>query len=214
MNISEKRVLEFKEILEKKKGEAVTYEEAEEGAHNLAGLFEILWKGHQEDQRRKQRLKNEPDGFVLEGSYTCHVCQNTAYDRNHLYTKWGINCNECYAALKNGVIPTYTAFQRESYFLDWELKSDFKIHPQTVRKYVRQGVLKARIILTAGGDPYEYIFLRAENPSLVSRYSPERKSYDRNREKVSARRAREESKKLRAEFEEEKRKLRARRRAV
>lgn len=213
MSLSEKRIQEFKEILEKEKGEVVTYEEAAEGANNLVGLFEILWKGHQEDQRRKQRLKKEPDGFVLEGSYTCHVCQNTAFNRNHLYTKWGINCSECYAALKSGIIPSYVALHRESYFLDWQLQSDFEIHPQTIRKYVRQGVLKARIIPTADGGTYEHIFLRRENPALVSRYSPERKSYDRNRNKVSERRAREESKKLRAEFEAEKKKLRSRRMA-
>lgn len=58
MSVSEKHVQEFKEILEKEKDEAVTYEEAQEGANNLAGLFEILWKAHQEDQRRKQRLKH------------------------------------------------------------------------------------------------------------------------------------------------------------
>ena len=210
MAMSDEHVQQFKEIYEKKKGEPVTDEEARDGAERLYGLFELLWKLSAEDQQRKRRLKTEPDGFVLEGGYSCGICRTTAYrgQQTIYYTKWGNLCGECHAATKNEVIPTFVALDHESFFRDWQLKSDFKIHPQTMRKYVREGKLKARIIPFADGKPYEYIFLRKENPALVSRYSPERKSYDRNRKKVSERQSREWALKMRADLEKEKKKLR------
>lgn len=212
MSMSDEHVQRFKEIYEKKKGEPVSDEEAREAANNLYGLFDILWKSSQEDSRRKRRLKDEPDGFVLEGGYSCGVCRTTDYQghRTIYYTKWGHLCGECYAAVKNEIIPVFVALDHESFFRDWQLKSYFEIHPQTMRKYVREGKLKARIIPTADGKPHEYIFLRKENPGLIYRYSPERKSWDRNREKVAKRQSREWAKKMRAEFEEEKKKLRKR----
>ncbi|MBU6321159.1 MAG: hypothetical protein KGI78_01920 [Patescibacteria group bacterium] len=211
MSLSDKAVEEFKVLLEKRKGEPVTDAEAREGAENLYQFFELLLKGAEEDARRKRRLRQEPDGYELEGSYSCCICRNTARGTNHLYTKWGILCRSCHSAILVGIIPPYVATSRHSYFLDWQLQSDFKIHPQTMRKYVRQGALKARIILTPDGKPYEYVFLRRENSGLVSRESPARKSYDRHRNKVSDRQVREERARLRAEFAAEHAKLKRRR---
>jgi hypothetical protein len=203
MAMSDKHVQEFKEIYEKKKGEPVSDEEAREGAESLYRLFEILWDGAREDQARKNRLKKAPDGFELEGSYSCCVCRNTAHGVNHLFTKLGINCKDCYRALKDGTIPTYVAQNRDSYFLDWQLKSEFDIHPATVRKYVKDGTLKARIVRDENGRSHEHIFLKRENPALVQKYNPVRKSYNRNRAKVAAAWGR----KAKAEWREEKKKL-------
>ena len=189
MSISDDTVEKFKEIMEKKKDEPISDEEAKEGANNLAGLFDILWESSKRDQQHKRLLKQEPDGFVLEGGYSCGVCRTTDYRGEHTiyFTKWGHLCGECHTALKNETIPVFVALDHESFFRDWQLKSSFKIATPTIRKYIKDGTLKARIIPTKDGKVHEYIFLRKENPALISRYSPARKSWDRNRHKVSVR---------------------------
>ena len=51
-----------------------------------------------------------------------------------------------------------------------------------MKKLVRENKLKARIVLNEEGKPYSYIFLKKENPELIDpdRYTPARKSYDKN----------------------------------
>jgi hypothetical protein len=71
--------------------------------------------------------------------------------------------------------------------LNWK----FKLKHPTVKKLIKEEKLKPRIILTEDGKPHEYIFLKKENPGLIERYSPERKSYDRKQKKLSKVRARE-----------------------
>ena len=107
------------------------------------------------------------------------------------YDQWGVKCLLCQKAIKDEIIPGFVCKDHDSHYKMWELKDKFKIHPQTARKLVRQGELKARIITTADGKPFEYIFLKKENPHLISRHSPERKSYDRHRDKEYDRQARE-----------------------
>lgn len=69
-------------------------------------------------------------------------------------------------------------------------------------KYIKEGKLKPRIILNNEAKPHEYIFLKKENSSIAERYSPTRKSIDRNREKASEARTKE----MVAEYKEERRK--------
>ena len=85
----------------------------------------------------------------------------------------------------------------------WALDSKFKIKHQTAKKYIREGKLIPRIVLTEDGKPHHYIFLKKENPGLIERYSPERKSYDRSREK----RSKAWSRKMKIELMEEHKKF-------
>jgi len=65
------------------------------------------------------------------------------------------------------------------------LKENSALNIKQARKLIREGSLKARIILNREGKPYEYIFLKKENTHLVDpdRYSSSRKSYERYRNK-------------------------------
>ena len=191
MTLSQKSIDEFKEIYKKEHGEELSDDEASESAHNLVGFVNLLWKCAVRDTKKKERLKKEPDGFPVDGQYSCLVCGCSIDPETGWYDKWGQKCLPCTKAIKNGVIPAFVCRDHDSYYKTWELKDKFKIHPQTARKMVRAGELKARIITTEENKPYEYIFLKKENLQLISRYSPERKSYDRHRKKEDVRRARE-----------------------
>jgi hypothetical protein len=164
-------------------GEEITDAEAREGANNLSGFFDLLWKFAKEDGVKKKRLKKEPNGFPVDGTYSCLVCGNSINETNGWYDWFGQTCLTCYKAVKDGTIPTFIFKHRNSYFAMWALKSTFNIKHQTAKKYIKEGKLFPRIILNENGTPHEYIFLKKENPGLIERYSPERKSYDRSRAK-------------------------------
>lgn len=183
VKLSDETILEYKDIYKKEHGEELSDAEAQDQASRLAGLFDLLFKHAQEDARKKSRLKQEPDGFPVDSSYSCMVCGNSITPETGWYHWDGPRCLICHKAILSGVIPTFVLKNRDSYFKEWRLADAFKVRTVTIRKMVREGKLKAREILNENGKVHEYIFLKKENPDLVERYSPERKSWDRNRKK-------------------------------
>lgn len=188
----------------------MTDDEAREAGESLVGLFELLWELSKKDTERKRRLKKEPKGFPVDGQYSCIVCYRSINPETGWYDHNNQKCLSCQKAVDNGILPSFVCHHRESFFLTWELKSKFNIHPATARKFVRQGKLIARTFKNEEYNSEEYVFLKKENPSLIERYNPIRKSYDRNRTKVSNIRIREERKKLRMEWEKEQKAFRER----
>lgn len=196
----------------KEKGQELTDEEALDGAERLTGLFELLWKFSIEDSKKKRRLKKEPNGFPIESNHSCNVCGRSIDETNGWYNWYGITCLLCKKAVDIGVIPAHVCTDRDSSYKMWRLKSDFGISHQTAKKQIREGTLKARIILDGQGRPYEYIFLRKENPHLIdpNRYNCIRKSYERNKSKRNERWAKEKTKEIREEFKEKNKKVKNR----
>lgn len=200
MDISQKQIDDMKELY-RKEGKEISDTEANDAAYNLANFAELILDISMKQAKLKHRLKKEPDGFPVDGQYSCLICGYSINSENGWYDKLGPKCLICTEAVKDGVIPAFVCENHDSYYKTWHLKDKFGIKTPTAKKLVKDGKLKARIILTADGRPHEYIFLKKENPELIDpdRDSPARKSYDRNRDKVSAIWSREEIKKLRAE---------------
>jgi hypothetical protein len=211
MSISDDKVQEFKEIFKKEHGKDMTDEEAREAGNNLVGLFEILWEMSQKDAARKRRLKKEPKGFPVESQHTCIVCYRMIDPTTGWYDHNNQKCLSCQKAIDEGLLPSFVCHHRSSFFLTWELTSKFNIKAPTVRKLVRQGKLVARVIQNDQYGVQEYVFLKKENPSLIERYSPVRKSYDRNRARVAAKWGRDLKEKLENEQKEFRKKLSKRR---
>lgn len=196
MALSKKIIDEFKEIYRRKEGEELSDTDAQEAAQNLTNYVELVYDLSLKEVKRQRRLKNESGGFPVDGSYSCLICGESINENTGWYDWYGQTCLICRKAILDGTVPTFICKQNQSYFSMWQLKSVFNIHPQTARKYIREKKLIAREIKNEVGDTHEYIFLKKENPGLVERYSPERKSYDRHREKVS----KEESRKWKEEL--------------
>ena len=201
MAISDENVQEFKEIYKEKNGKEISDAEAREAAENLAGFFNILWECSQREARLERRLKTDPDGFPVEGCFSCLVCGNGINEVTGWYHWGGPRCLICHKAIKDGVVPSFILKHRDSYYSMWKLKYSFDIKSQTAKKYIKEGKLHPRLILNENGTVHEYIFLKKENPALVERFNPARKSYDRNRAKVAAKWSREAREKFRAERE-------------
>lgn len=184
-----------KEIF-KEHGAEYTDAEADEALNNLAGLFDILWRSANEMAKKDRRLKSEPDGFPVEGQYSCLICGNSIDESTGWYHWGGQRCLTCHRAILDGTIPSFILKHRDSYFKSWKIADMLKVKAPTIRKMVREGKLKAREILNENGKVHDYIFLKKENLGFTERYSPSRKSYDRHRDKQSKKWVKEETKKL------------------
>ena len=201
--LSDEAVKEFQEIYKKKFGKEISYQDAYESGQRLVNLFKILWESDRKDKQKQRRLKTELDGFPVDGTYNCIVCHTYINETTGWYDKYGQKCFPCRRAVKEKVIPAFVCKNSDSFYMIWQLKSYFNIHPQTARKLIRQGVLKARIITNDNGQPHEYILLKKENPDLVDpeRRSSALKSYHRNRDKVFKKQIKEDKQKFRVEQE-------------
>lgn len=179
-----------------RKGEEITDMEADEAARDLVGFFDLLAKLDFENKKLEKRLRTEPDGFAVEGNYSCLVCGHSINETTGWYHRGGQRCVSCHKAIMEGVIPQFVVWAHDSYYHLWSLEK-FGVKAPAARKMVKDGRLKARIILGESGRPREYIFLKKENPGLIKyeRYNPVRKSYNRHRVKWAAARSREEKNK-------------------
>lgn len=201
MSLSDERVQEFKEIFKKEYNKEMTDAEAREAGENLVGFFELMWDISRKDQKRQRRLKEESEGFPVDGQYSCIVCRRSIDSSNGWYDKNLQKCLSCKKAVDAGIFPAFICRHTESCFSMSELGWKFKLKSPTVRKLVREGKLIARIAENDQWNTKEYIFLRKENPALIERYNPVRKSYDRHRAKLSKESAKRLELKLRKEHE-------------
>ncbi|KKU11478.1 MAG: hypothetical protein UX15_C0004G0001 [Parcubacteria group bacterium GW2011_GWA1_45_7] len=202
MSLSQEAIDEFKVIYKDQNGKELTDAEASEAANNLVNFYKLLWDISQKEVQLKRRLKKEPDGFPVDNHYSCRACGISINPETGWYDRWGQKCKPCTKAVRDGTIPTFVCEHRDSYYSMWHLKDKFGIKTPTAKKLIKEGKLKARVILTESGNVHDYIFLKKENPELIDldRHSPTRKSYDRHRDKESRKWAREETKKMKAEF--------------
>ena len=206
MSLSDKAVNEFKDIYKEKYGKEISDREARESGENLVRLFDLLWKFSQEESRRERRLKKEPDGFPVEGNYSCIVCRNSINGSNGLYHWGGPRCLICHKAIKDRVIPFYVLKNDDSFYRTWQLKDKFGIKStQTVKKLVRERKLISRTIMN-GEHVHEYIFLKKENPSLIEKWNPVWKSHQRNKKKTSKVWSIKMKREMKAEWEKTKKK--------
>lgn len=169
MQISDEQLKKFKEIYKKEFGKEISDKEAYESAYNLLNLMDILYKGHITDCQRKERLKKEPKGFHLEGGpYNCFICHDSISDKETWYDKYGIKCLNCQRAQEKKIFPVSAVKNRDSWLADWQLKSEFGLYHQTVRKLIREGKLKPRTVLNKNGKTHFQLFLIKENKEFLN----------------------------------------------
>jgi hypothetical protein len=171
MELSEKRIEEMKSLLEKKSGKEVAWAEAEESLRSLIGLVELMWDIWRRDEQRKKRLEVEPDGFPLEGGYSCFICGQSG---DIWYDKYGYSCPLCLAARKKRIIPVEAYRKKESWYAMWELDHYFGAKSATIRKFIRNGKLKVRIVPDDSGRAHYYLFMIKDNVGFLP---PKPKSY-------------------------------------
>lgn len=107
-----------------------------------------------------------------EGPYSCGIC-GEYYSGNDIWWNLdGLRCRNCWRNIKEGVIPQLKdKFDKSAeYFQDWQIKSDFGVHPATREKLKRQGLLIGRDLTNEKGHVYCTIYLVSENQEFLKKY--------------------------------------------
>lgn len=168
MQLSNERIQEMKDLLEKEKGREFTWKEAAEAAHNLAGLAEILFDSYKEDCRRKKKLEENPKGFKLDGvGYTCFICGSGTQAGENWYDKWGIKCTICQNAINRKEIPPTLAKNKDSWYTKYELERSFNLKGPALRKWIKEGIIKARTVTNNGKGVHVQLFLIKDNEGFL-----------------------------------------------
>jgi DNA-directed RNA polymerase subunit RPC12/RpoP len=176
MTLSDKAIQEFKDIFKKEYGQELTDAEAREQGERLLGFFDILYKQALREHRRKLRLKKEKiNGFFLEDEltsyYTCAICGDNYPGPEIWWNPQGLRCKDCWRNIQNKVIPSLTYDSDNKVWIkEWQLRSDFGIHPATRGKLRRQGLLNGRDLKREDGSIYCTVYLVKENQKFLKKY--------------------------------------------
>ncbi len=164
MELSNERIQEMKDLLEKNKGRKFTWQEASEEAHNLAGLAELCFDLWKKDIQRKKKLKEFPKGFDLESDgYSCSICRYSA----SWYDKHGIKCMTCQKAIDRKEIPATLGKNKGSWYSRYDLQSYFNIKGPTLNSWIKKGILKARNITNTDNKVHLQVFLIKDNKDTL-----------------------------------------------
>lgn len=161
MSLSDEAIKEFQEIHKKIYGKELSYEKAAETVQKLKNIYEIVFDFVLEDRKLEAKLKDSPKGFaIMDGkNYNCCVCKIPIKDKELWYDKWGKKCLACQDAVDRNIIPGSICRKHDDWYTDWEFDMYFKIKTPTIKKLIRQNVLKVRIIPKNGFE----IFLIKDN---------------------------------------------------
>lgn len=121
---------------------------------------------------RKRRLEKEPDGFLLDGDeiYTCMVCRENTEGNRIWWTLDGITCFDCHLNIKNGNIGTEVIKNKGIWLQNWQIADECGIHPSSLQKLRRQGLLKGKNLKREDGTSYCTLYLINENKEFFKKY--------------------------------------------
>ncbi|HMP28250.1 MAG TPA: hypothetical protein PKD85_01535 [Saprospiraceae bacterium] len=147
MNISDKQLEEFQKLMQKSYGKRLSNDEARDSAQRLLGLVKMSVNCEIQANQRKERLITEPEGFCVGGrGYTCPACSNHTSEGENWYDKWGLKCTTCQKALDKKIIPGSVFIKENSWYSEYDLQDRFNIKKPTQIKWIKDGLLKSRII--------------------------------------------------------------------
>jgi len=140
---------------------------------NVVQLARLSGEFEGKENMRKRRLKHDPEGFFLEddGSRTCGICGENHPSKQIWWTPKVLLCTDCWRNIKDGTIPSLGhRYDDDCGYIDEQTFSSdmgYGIHPSTVRKFRRQGLLKSRDLKRIDGSIYCTIYLVKENEEFL-----------------------------------------------
>lgn len=171
MEPSKKILNKIKATLEKQHGREFTSDEVSSVATLLSRLAELALDVAKEDHRRQQLLKGSPDGFHLDKpGYTCLICgwpasgKDSWFDK---YDKYGLKCMTCQKAVNDKIIPGSVAKDKESWYTKFDLERYFNLKGAFLRRLIKQGTLKDRVIPGLTTKVHLQLFLIGDNKEVL-----------------------------------------------
>jgi protein-arginine kinase activator protein McsA len=173
--LTEKEYASFKAICAEKGIKYETEAEYKEAARNLLSYVKLTYDMAREHYGWEQRLRDEPKGFWLDSEgRTCYVCHTNVHGQIW-FDKWGLKCANCHNAFEKKVFPGYILKDKDNnrHITDSQLNWKYGVHPQTIKKLIRMGLLVSRQIPNGPA-----IFLKKDNPDLpdvIRKYRKDKK---------------------------------------
>jgi len=160
----DKIIKEFQEDFKAAYIKELTLKEAEETLDKLVELAKVLQEIAWEERCRRLKLRDHPGGYHLDDhQHSCRICGADVSREQSWYDKYGISCIPCRDARRKKIIPAAAYRDRDSWYEIWGFGHYWNAKPTTVRKFVREGKLKARIV---PGSNF-YIFMIEENKGFL-----------------------------------------------
>lgn len=145
-------------------------------SNNLVQLARLFGEHDGIEAMRKRRLEKEPDGFLLNDGkvgYTCGVCGESISGENTWWDLKGIRCSDCHRNLKAGVVPLEIFEDDYGYDVvikSWNFRDNYGVHPASIKKLRREGLLHGRDLKRDDGTVYYTIYLVSENKEFLKKY--------------------------------------------
>jgi hypothetical protein len=163
----EQYIEELKASIEKDQGRTITQEEATQAYQLIKLLAEISVENIFKESDRQKKLKDNPKGFHLEEGGTCGICGEYAKSENAWYDKNGIKCISCQKAIDKKIIPISVIKNKDSWYSKYELESYFNITRHDLNRYVKQGILKKRVVSLDEKRTHLDLFLISDNKNVL-----------------------------------------------
>lgn len=146
-------------------------------SHNLVQMAKLRAEIEGRDKVRQKRLEKEPNGFPIPTgeTYTCYICFTSINSSNGWYDKYGFKCQDCQRATDEGILPPEVFEEENSWYTNWHVESEWHIPEPTIKKLVKEGKLKPRIVTSSSGRHHAYVFMALENNDLLEAYMQEHK---------------------------------------
>lgn len=158
----------YKDSIEKESEKEISWEDASEGAYNMMRFTEVIYDYAIRENERKLKLKKNPKGFHLEGNgYSCSICGGIISNEETWYDTLGIKCLVCQKAIDKRIIPGSVAKKEYSWYSKYDLESSFNINSHVMKKFIKEGILKPRIVPNSAGKPHVYLFLIKDNKDTL-----------------------------------------------
>lgn len=143
-----------------------SFDHAMEMGENLLHLARVLAPMQQEQDRLKRKLKDFPKGFHLDGEgYTCFICYGSCSKEETWYDEYGIKCMNCQASIDSEDIPA-TAADKETWYSRYDMENCFGANRHAVKRWVKQGVLKARSVKRNGYEQVQLLLIEDNQNTL------------------------------------------------
>ncbi len=167
-DITEKKIQEMSELLKNQHGREFSWDESRKAVRDIQVLAEIISVIIEKEWNLQEKLKEFPKGYHLDESYyRCEICGGCAKGENSWYDKYGIKCMICQLAINKKIIPAIIAKNKESWYSEYEMESNFNIQGTLLNKYIKQGIFKVRSILNTQNKLHLRLFLLRDNKDVL-----------------------------------------------
>jgi len=140
--------------------------ETEKWQMEQAAKFMKEWE--EKDKALAEKLKANPKGFHREGAgYTCFICGESTPEGDNWYDEYGIKCLICQKAIDEGEIPASLAKDKDSWYSRYDLDRRFNLKVPVLRKWIKEGIIKARTVSRYGKGIHFELFLIEDNKGFL-----------------------------------------------